>query len=125
MMTAELWVAVWVALIGFVGVVVAAVVNAAGQRRRQVEQGRKLDQIRGQVENSHGTNLRDDLDSLAGQLQRVASYVGDTRADLGLLRSELRTLRRDLAEVHASDVDATQEHARLWHAIKGLIGGKE
>lgn len=66
--------------------------------------------IREQVQNTHSTNLRDDLDEKIGTLSRQVSVVIDAqqaaREDVGGLHSEVRALRKDIAGVRT---DARQD----------------
>jgi len=75
--------------------------------------------IRAQVQNSHGTNLRDDLDRvLAGQGRHDAELarVHDTQRDIQ--RAMTEGLER-LADADAEDRRrADAEHARIWRAVK-------
>lgn len=62
--------------------------------------GRQLGRIRKQVENSHSTNLRDDMDDqhreVMGQLGRVADRLEGTAADI-------RGIRKDIGRLDSKD----------------------
>lgn len=87
------------ALIAAVAVVGAAVVGIWGKRldTRIEKFDHVLERVRGQVENSHDTNLRDELDARHKETRRwfdgIRTDVNETRLDLGGIRSELRLLR--------------------------------
>jgi archaellum component FlaC len=62
--------------------------------------GRQLGRIRRQVENSHSTNLRDDIDNqhreVMGQLGRVADRLEGTASDI-------RGIRKDIGRLESKD----------------------
>lgn len=86
-----------------------------------------------QTTNSHGTNLRDDIDDLAASVAQLAGQVASIGADM---RDGFRRMDHQLGEVHdrisasegrLNQVDAritrVDEHAetersRLWDAVK-------
>lgn len=77
--------AVLVALISTFGLIAVALVGVLFQNRSQ---GRRLDKlhaktevVRDQVQNSHGTNLRDDLDGIRGEMREGFRSIED-RQDL-------------------------------------------
>jgi archaellum component FlaC len=80
--------AIVVSLIVAVGGILAAIL------------GRQLGRIRKQVENSHSTNLRDDMDSqhreVMGQLGRVADRLEGTASDI-------RGIRKDIGRLESKD----------------------
>lgn len=55
-------------------------------------QSRDIAEVKDQVQNSHGTNLRDDLDALRyemrGGFARVFEHMGEVRTDLLAERAE-------------------------------------
>lgn len=57
----------------------------------------KTERVRSQVENSHQTNLREELDERHTETRRwfdrASDAIDETRRDLGGIRSELRLLR--------------------------------
>ncbi|ACE79958.1 hypothetical protein Pukovnik_32 [Mycobacterium phage Pukovnik] len=59
------------------------------------KQSKTLGTIREQVQNSHGTNLRDDIDEIH---RMVREGLHDIRRDIGGLREELRTERIERIE---------------------------
>lgn len=62
-------------------------------------QGKKLARVNEQVSNSHGTNLRDDLDRVAQGIEMVIERQDEHGAELRLTRSELAEERRERAAV--------------------------
>lgn len=98
---------VLVALLGAAATILGLVLQRAGD-------------IRHQVKNSHGTNLRDDIDALSARIGRVEDTAGhavraarkasdDTvqlredvqamRGDLGGTQSDIRGMRKDLGRI--------------------------
>jgi hypothetical protein len=82
----------------------------------QREQNKKLNRIEGlssvtkeQVANSHGTNLRDDLDRLHGDVRGIR--LQQNRTDLKL---DAVAAKHELTAIQAQ-----VEHSRLWDAITG------
>jgi len=59
-----------------------------------LKQGRAIHAVREQVQNSHGTNLRDDLDQVLYGIGHITEQIADIRTDLAWERRE----RMDLAE---------------------------
>lgn len=61
--------------------------------------------VRGQVENSHDTNLRDDIDEIREMVRDgmadIRSDISGIRKDIGGLRGELRTEREERIESDA------------------------
>lgn len=98
---------VLVALITTVGLIIAAWIKGRYDARQT---NRKLEDVLAQVQNSHGTNLRDDIDHLT-------SAVGLTRAEVRDVRTDLAGVHIDITDIRASDRAARTEHAQLWAAI--------
>lgn len=73
-----------VAMISTAGLIIVAVLNLRTSRRVKV--------IQGQVQNSHSTNLREELDE---RHTETRSTLGDIRKDIGGLRSEMRAERAE------------------------------
>lgn len=73
--------------VGFAGLVLAGIVSVAVA----AVGNRSLLAVRKQVENGHGSNLRDDLDSIMVALR-------DLKRDVGGLREEMRTERLERIE---------------------------
>jgi len=77
---------------------VAAVGVFVGQRKSQIERTvikDNAEQILLEVRNSHRTNLRDDIDSMRGEIN---SGFSEVRRDVHDLREELRTERVERIE---------------------------
>jgi len=73
--------------------------------------------IREQVQNTHTTNLRDELDGLVTQFGRVESAISDLtdgqaamRDDIGGVHSEIRDVRRDVVGIRT---DARRDRRAL------------
>lgn len=119
--------------------------RAADQKKRQQvedENTRRIVQIalnsaatREQVQNSHQTNLRDDLDHHSGQMAGLAGQIAELMGkvdrladvpaaldrleakvdrDRKAIRSEVDTVRNDLDRIKG---DADHEHGRLWKSV--------
>jgi hypothetical protein len=78
----------------------------------------KLDRVLHNVENSHQTGLRDDIDEKLGALARLVNLVRD---DVGGLHSEVRDARIDIGRVQ-HDVTVVRGEARR---DRRRIGGVE
>lgn len=62
--------------------------HLVGVRRDVRGQGTLLETVREQVQNSHGTNLRDDVDRVLGGIDRLAEQLGTVQLDVSWLRRE-------------------------------------
>lgn len=88
------------ALIAGMALIFAAVIPVWGKRfgKQMTAMQTKLERVRGQVENSHHTNLREELDARHKETRRwfdgLRDDVTETRQDIGGIRSEMRLLRR-------------------------------
>lgn len=65
---------------------------------RVIRQGRALDEVRDQVSNSHGTNLRDDLDLIRDEMRAGFHLLTDRLSDVATDLAWERRERMDLAE---------------------------
>jgi len=118
-------VALIVNVLGLIGVFVKAAFDSKTARRAADEQQSKLTAIKHQVQNSHKTNLRDDLDEhgekidtlvttvalLASKVETLVDQASSTRRDIGGIREDIRDIRK-------RDDDAVIEHRSLWDAIR-------
>lgn len=68
---------------------------AEGMRRHAKSQKESINAVKHQVQNSHKTNLRDDLDDLRDAIQSVLSNQELTHRDLGQIRNDLATERTE------------------------------
>lgn len=75
-------------------VILLAVISAASSRLATRPLHREVTQVRTQVQNSHETNLRDDIDEMR---KEIRAGFEETREDIGGIRSEIRTERRERA----------------------------
>jgi len=109
-----------VALIGATSVVTVAVINS----RQSKKTNRKLDAVaedaaaaRDQVQNTHKTNMRHDLDVIRDEMRdgfaRLSRDTTEIRADQALIHGQI-------AQLNSSDMDARREHASLWDALRKL-----
>ena len=80
------------AFIGGVFALVAALVSVMVPKLHR--QGRDMKTIREQVQNSHGTNLRDDLDFVRDLVLGVHEELKDMRTDIAWERRERADLTR-------------------------------
>ncbi|UOQ58086.1 DUF2746 domain-containing protein [Leucobacter allii] len=95
------------------------------QKRRDAHVSEKLEVVREQVQNSHGTNLRDDLDRIADGLMQLGKNVEG-------LASDLRGVRRDIGRLDRRDIedgadlrDLRQEFNRRVRTIEDTLNPKE
>jgi hypothetical protein len=71
--------------------------------------GKRLAQVNAQVSNSHGTNLRDDLDRVAKGVDQVIERQEEHSAELHGVRADLAAERRERAAV-ADRVTRIEDH---------------
>lgn len=102
---------VLVALLGTAGTILGLVLQRAGD-------------IRHQVKNSHGTNLRDDIDRLDARIARVtemaehaASAAREASRDTNQLREDVQAGRTETGEVRADVRGLRKDIGRLTDAI--------
>ncbi|MCF2705804.1 DUF2746 domain-containing protein [Arcanobacterium haemolyticum] len=80
--------------------------------QRTAESAHKLTAVNGQVSNDHGTNLRDDLDTMRDEIRdgfkRMDHQFGEVHQ-----RQE-----REAEERQALDRRSASEHERIWKAIE-------
>ena len=113
--------ALLVALGGLVSAIGVTTKSLAEVRAMRVEQ----EQIREQVQNSHGTNLRDDMDKIRDALGDVRAGQRRHDSELARVHDTQRDIQRAMTEglERLADADAEDrrrddcEHARLWHAL--------
>ena len=76
-------------------------------RKQAKEQSATLEVVRDQVQNSHGTNLRHDLD-------RVIEAVTRTEAAVGYVADEIKGIRKDIGRLDSRDLEdaADLRHTR-------------
>ncbi|MFE2104301.1 DUF2746 domain-containing protein [Kitasatospora sp. NPDC059463] len=99
---------VQVALVSAGGAITAALVGVLVELVRR--QGSTVAEVRDQVANSHGTNLRDDLDHVIERLGLVLDGQERHNAELASLRGEIaheRTERLAVAERLDSHLNQT------------------
>lgn len=96
-MTPDLGVAV-VSTLGTVVVAVLGLLAEALRRHYRVisELRENTREAREQVKNSHGTNLRDDIDDLHVDVRQILTEMGRFRDDLALEREERLEVSRRL-----------------------------
>ena len=110
-----------VALGGLITAIGVSVKNLAEVRAMRGEQ----EKIREQVQNSHGTNLRDDLDHIGALVTDVQRGQRRHDVELGRVQDTQRDMQRALTDglERLADADAEdrrradQEHDRLWRAL--------
>jgi hypothetical protein len=100
----------WASIItGFFAIVVVIV---SATLPRLLKQGRDIKEVKEQVKNSHGTNLRDDLDALRyevrGGFSRVFEHMGEVRTDLLAERAERLRLADLLTDKVRDDRESPQ-----------------
>src|SRR5690606_26804723 len=62
------------------------------QRQALERQGAAIEQVRDQVQNTHTTNLREDLDEIHKDVRGIRRDVGDLRSEVRSIRSDQRDL---------------------------------
>lgn len=101
-----------VALIGLIGVLLGLILR--GQHRNAQTGRQTLHQVKtfsatgqqtlNQVQNSHETNLRDDLDEkfagLAGLVKGAVDDIGEIRTEVGTLRQDVGGIKADIRQIH-------------------------
>lgn len=101
-------------------------ISAVSKSHRETE--KKLDSIhelahdaKEQTTNSHGTNLRDDIDKLGEKLDHIAqtqSLLGQELTAHGHVLDQLQAAQRqDRSERMTLDSQAHDEHERLWKEL--------
>ena len=113
--------ALLVALGGLVSAIGVTTKSLAEVRAMRVEQ----EQIREQVQNSHGTNLRDDMDGIRDALGDVQAGQRRHDSELARVHDTQRDIQRAMTEglERLADADAEDrrradhEHARIWHVL--------
>jgi len=108
--------AVWLAILGpgglaalIVGGVFAIVHNRKAKKRDEV-----TEVIRSQVQNSHGTNLRDDVDKIMALVARVEGAVTSVASDV-------RGIRKDIGRLDERDLDDVAELRSVRDALNRRI----
>lgn len=123
------WANLALLMTGVVGVLLVGTVPAwlafRATRGGQEEIKRTVSVVRDQVANSHGTNLRDDLDKVLAAVGAVQD--GQRRHDVEIARlyDTTRDAQRAVTEgmERLADADAEDrrradhEHARIWRAL--------
>lgn len=85
---------------------------------------KNVGQIKDQVQNSHRTNLRDDLTDVKKMSTLQATFLREVGSQLGQVREEMSAVRTDIGNVKAevgaarSDVgDVRADVSKAWAAI--------
>ncbi len=104
-----------VAIVGLIGVVIA-------RRHKNLEQATAV--IRENVQNSHETNLRDDIDKIADRSERtetrLAQVERDVRSNHEMILAELRGMRRDIGRLSDRDNLLAQDDLELRKQLGGV-----
>lgn len=102
---------VQVALVGLIGTFLTLLCEGLRRQHKALGEVKEHAQAaRHQVQNSHATNLRDDLDRMHEDVRQVLEVVRSHGYELGHLRSDLqqeRTERQQLADRLAEVVKRT------------------
>lgn len=89
--------------------------------RRIKMQGIATEQIRYQVENSHKTNIRDDMDVILTEVQagftNVRGEISSVRGDLAGVHGDIRGLREDVTELRKTDSQNSREISELQKSV--------
>jgi len=89
--------AVQSAAVTTLGTVLVALVGVAIELLRRSH--KRLGAVTDQVQNTHETNLRDDVDSVLAALERIEATQGQHGHDIGGLRQEIRQERAERADL--------------------------
>lgn len=118
------WIMAVSALVTALGGAIGAVIGSRHSKKA-------IGDIKRQVQNDHGTNLRDDMDRIGdavdkalNEFDRIAKAVDTVGADIGGLRSELRQARKDDAQLRESLEHVRSEAAREHEKIRAEIREK-
>lgn len=65
---------------------------------RNLKTSRTLSQVASQVSNSHGTNLRDDIDLISDQIKDIKQLLTEDRAALVEVRTNAHDSHREIFE---------------------------
>lgn len=85
------------AVVTAAGTIIVALVGVALELLRRSHQ--RLGEVKEQVQNSHGTNLRDDLDQVVAAVSRIESAQTLNATAITELRAELRHERVERLDV--------------------------
>lgn len=78
--------------------------------------------VKHQTQNTHDTNLRDDLDMVLRTVARVEDNQHETRRDVARLHHDLRDLRRHVDE---SDGNDEKVHRNIFERLASLTNPKD
>lgn len=95
------------------------------------EVGSVVESVKDQTHNDHSTNLRDDIDALAGKLDDVSDLLSDVAHTQQLQGQEISAHGTVLAQLQAAqqqdreerialDAHAHDEHERIWKELEKL-----
>lgn len=119
MIVAELTESVQVSLIGSGGLVLVAIVGLLGglQLKRQKKLSTAVEVVRDQVQNDHGTNLRNDLDRVSQSVSFLDHTVEEVRTDIQWIREHLMLQsRRDIEDT----ADVREHRTRIYKRLDDL-----
>lgn len=119
MIFAALTESVQVALIGSGGLVLVAIVGLLGgiQLKRQKKLSTAVEVVRDQVQNDHGTNLRNDLDRVSQSVSFLDHTVEEVRTDIQWIREHLMLQSRQAIEDAA---DVREHRTRMYKRLDDL-----
>ena len=119
MIVAALTESVQVSLIGSGGLVLVAIVGLLGgiQLKRQKKLSSAVEVVRDQVQNDHGTNLRNDLDRVSQSVSFLDHTVEEVRTDIQWIREHLMLQsRRDIEDT----ADVREHRTRIYKRLDDL-----
>ena len=105
---------IWVALITAVAGIVGIAIQQARQHKRTKAQSETLEVVRSQVQNDHGTNLRDDVDRVTDAVNRIEQSVS-------YIASELQGIRKDVGRLDRRDIEDTADLRETRTALERRI----
>lgn len=118
------------ALLGTISTAVSALLIAvvSKQRHETKKTNKTIERVRDQVENSHGTNMRDDLDVIRNEIRAMASVQRSTASDVRGIRSDFGRLDRRSIEgdVERRELESRfNKHIEWSHSQENRLGHLE
>lgn len=124
---------IWLSLLAPGGVIVVVVggIFAVVQSRKARKRDEVTEVIREQVQNSHGTNLRDDIDKVMTVTATLESNVTTLderlrdveraqRSQHELILAEMRGMRRDIGRLGDADLQQAEERNQIRQKVDDL-----
>lgn len=108
-----------------IAVIVPPIVSHYATRAKLSTTAADVKEVKEQVKNSHSSNLRNDLDKLAGAAHRTENYMADLSESIRALERSLERRYRltdkrieDALEDHTRDIREVREEIKCCHDDK-------